>query len=184
MIDQAVAQRIKLLILDVDGVLTDNSVFIGKVDGERIEFKRFNIQDGLGLAVFRHSGIAVVWMSGRESEATTLRANELKIEEVIQIKGAAKLPAALELMQRRGVSWEEIAFVGDDLADLPVMRRCGLPVAVANAVAEVKECAAYVTSAEGGRGAVREALEAILKARGTWNESVSGFLRARGDDAA
>lgn len=183
MIDPAIATRIKVLILDVDGVLTDNTVILGLVDGERVELKSFNIQDGLGLAIFRQS-IPVVWMSGRVSEATTLRATELKADEVLQLRDAAKLPATLELMQRRNLAWEEIAFIGDDLADLPVMRRCGLPIAVANAVAEVKECAAMVTRAEGGKGAVREAVEALLKARGSWNESISRYLRERGDDAA
>jgi 3-deoxy-D-manno-octulosonate 8-phosphate phosphatase (KDO 8-P phosphatase) len=183
-IDPAIARGIRLLILDVDGVLTDNTVTIGLVDGQRVEFKSFHIQDGLGLAIFRQSGIPVVWMSGRVSEATTLRATELRISEVLQLKGARKLPATEELMQRHGVAWSEIAFVGDDLADLPVMRRCGLPVAVANAVSEVRESAALVTRAEGGRGAVREVIELLLKARGTWEESVRGYLRERGDDAA
>jgi 3-deoxy-D-manno-octulosonate 8-phosphate phosphatase (KDO 8-P phosphatase) len=184
MIDSTLAQGIKLLILDVDGVLTDNSVIIGLVDGQRIELKSFNIQDGLGLGIFRQSGIPVVWMSGRISDATTLRATELRINEVLQLKGADKLPATLELMKKHGVEWKEIAFVGDDLADLPVMRRCGLPIAVANAVAEVKECAAYVTRTEGGKGAVREVIELLLRSQGTWDLSVSGYLRDRGDDAA
>jgi 3-deoxy-D-manno-octulosonate 8-phosphate phosphatase (KDO 8-P phosphatase) len=87
-------------------------------------------------------------------------------------------------MKRHGVEWKEVAFVGDDLADLPVMRRCGLPIAVANAVAEVKACAALITRNEGGKGAVREAIELLLKARGAWDASVSGYLRDRGDDAA
>jgi 3-deoxy-D-manno-octulosonate 8-phosphate phosphatase (KDO 8-P phosphatase) len=184
MIDGALARGIRLLILDVDGVLTDNGVLIGLVDGQRVELKNFNIQDGLGLGIFRQSGIPVVWMSARPSEATTLRATELRITEVLQLKGADKLPATLELMKKHALEWKDIAFVGDDLADLPVMRRCGLPIAVANAVAEVKECAAFVTRAEGGKGAVREAIEALLKARGTWTESVSRYLRERGDDAA
>ena len=184
MIDPAIAQGIKLLILDVDGVLTDNSVIIGLVEGKRVEFKSFNIQDGLGLGVFRNSGIPVVWMSGRASEATTLRATELKITEVIHPRNAEKLPATVDLMKRHGVEWKEIAFVGDDLADLPVMRRCGLPIAVANAVAEVKACAAFITTAEGGKGAVREVVELLLKARGTWDQSIRGYLRDRGDDAA
>lgn len=184
MIDPAIAKRVKILILDVDGVLTDNSVSIGLVDGERVELKNFNIQDGLGMHLCRQSGLPVVWMSGRISEATSLRATELKIDEVLQLRGADKLPATLELMQRRNLAWEEIAFVGDDLADLPVMRRCGLPIAVANAVAEVKECASLVTRSEGGKGAVREVIEAVLKARGSWDDSVRGYLRGRGDDAA
>ncbi len=184
MIDPAVARGIKLLILDVDGVLTDNAVHVGLVDGRRVELKSFDIQDGLGIVLLRETGIAVVWMSGRESEATTLRATELKIEEVLQLRGAAKLPATLELMQRRSLRWEDIAFVGDDLADLPVMRRAALPIAVANAVDEIKDSAAFVTQRAGGRGAVREAIETLLKARGEWEQCVQGYLRDRGDDAA
>lgn len=184
MINPDVAGRIKLFGLDVDGVLTDNAIFIGSVNGERVELKRFDIQDGLGLVVLRHSGIKVVWLSGRESKATSLRAAELKIEEVLQIDGAAKLPAMADLMKRLNVTWEEIAFVGDDLADLPILRRCGLPIAVANAVPEVLEAAAHVTRLPGGQGAVREAIEGILKARGSWDDAVRGYLRDRGDDAA
>ena len=184
MIDPGLARGIRLLVLDVDGVLTDNSITIGLVEGKRVEFKSFNIQDGLGLGIFRQSGIPVIWMSARPSEATTLRATELRINEVLQLKGGDKLPATLELMKQHGVEWKEIAFVGDDLADVPVMRRCGLPIAVANAVDEVKECAVLVTRAEGGKGAVREVIESLLKARGTWAESVSRYLRERGDDAA
>lgn len=184
MISPDVARRIKLLGMDVDGVLTDNAVYIGNVSGERVEFKRFDIQDGLGMVVLRHSGIKVIWMSGRESEATSLRGSELKIEEVLQIKGAAKLPAMNDLMARLGVTWDEVAFVGDDLADLPLLRRCGLPIAVANAVPEVIACAAHTTRSPGGQGAVREAIEALLKARGTWDEAVREYLRDRGDDAA
>jgi 3-deoxy-D-manno-octulosonate 8-phosphate phosphatase (KDO 8-P phosphatase) len=184
MINPEVARRIKVFGLDVDGVLTDNAVYIGNVQGERVELKRFDIQDGLGLAVLRNSEIKVVWLSGRHSEATTMRAAELQIEEVMQIKGAAKLPAMTELMQRLNVTWDEIAFVGDDLADIPVLRRCGLPMAVSNAVPEVLACAAYITRSPGGQGAVRDAIEALLKARGSWDEAVRGYLRDRGDDAA
>jgi 3-deoxy-D-manno-octulosonate 8-phosphate phosphatase (KDO 8-P phosphatase) len=168
--------------MDVDGVLTDNAVFLANVDGKRVEFKRFDIQDGLGLVVLRNSDIRVVWMSGRESEATRLRAEELKIEEVMQIRGAAKLPAMNDLLTRYGMRWDELAFIGDDLADLPLLRRCGLPIAVANAVPEVLQCAALVTRAPGGQGAVREAIETLLKARGTWDDAVRGYLRERGDD--
>jgi 3-deoxy-D-manno-octulosonate 8-phosphate phosphatase (KDO 8-P phosphatase) len=184
MIDQDVARRIKLFGTDVDGVMTDNAVYIGSVAGQRVEFKKFDIQDGLGIGILRASGIPVVWVSGRESEATRLRGVELKIDEVLQIDGAAKLPAMESLLARRGIAWEEVAFVGDDIADIPLLRRVGLPLAVANAVAEVRACAAFTTSASGGNGAVREAIEALLKARGSWPESVSGYLRARGDDAA
>ena len=168
MIEAGLARRIRLLGLDVDGVLTDNGIFLGPVDGEVVELKRFDIQDGLGQVMMRSAGLPVVWVSGRYSEATTARAHELRIEEVLQVPGPHKLEAFGGLLERRGIAWEEAAFVGDDLADLPVLRRVGLPIAVANAVAEVKAVAAYVTTAAGGHGAVREAVEALLRARGEW----------------
>jgi 3-deoxy-D-manno-octulosonate 8-phosphate phosphatase (KDO 8-P phosphatase) len=127
MIDPAVAGRIRLLGLDVDGVLTDNAVYLGLVAGQRVEFKRFDIQDGLGIGLARRLGMVVALVSGRYSDATTLRATELKIDEVIQDKEARKVPAMTEMLMRRGIGWDEVAFVGDDLADLPVLRRVGLP---------------------------------------------------------
>jgi 3-deoxy-D-manno-octulosonate 8-phosphate phosphatase (KDO 8-P phosphatase) len=169
MIDASLARRIRLLGLDVDGVLTDNGIFLGPVDGRVVELKRFDIQDGLGQVMMRSAGLPVVWVSGRYSEATTARANELRIEEVLQVPGPHKLEAFGALLERRGIAWEDAAFVGDDLADLRVLRRVGLPIAVANAVAEVKAVAAYVTTATGGHGAVREAVEALLRARGEWS---------------
>jgi 3-deoxy-D-manno-octulosonate 8-phosphate phosphatase (KDO 8-P phosphatase) len=168
MLDPAVAKRIRLLVLDVDGVLTDNGIWIGPIAGERVELKRFDIQDGLGLVLLRTAEIPVVWLSGRHSEATAQRAHELKVEELLQVPGPAKLEAFGDLLQRRGIDWEAAAFVGDDLADLQVLRRVGLPIAVGNAVAEVRAVASYVTRATGGHGAVREVAEALLKARGEW----------------
>lgn len=173
------ARRVRLLGLDVDGVLTDNAVYLGLVDGQRAEFKRFDIQDGLGLALLQGGPIEVVWVSGRMSEATTLRATELRISEVIQVPDGHKVPPFTALLERRGVSWDEVAFVGDDLADVPVLRRVGVPIGVANAVAEVKELAAYVTRAEGGRGAVREAVSWLLSQRGEYEGAVSRYLGAR-----
>jgi 3-deoxy-D-manno-octulosonate 8-phosphate phosphatase (KDO 8-P phosphatase) len=167
-IDSAAARRVRLLGLDVDGVLTDNGVYIGPVAGDRVEFKRFDIQDGLGLILLRTAGLPVVWVSGRSSEATALRAAELRIEELLQVPGPRKLAALDELLRRRKIGWDEVAFVGDDLADLPVLRRVGLPIAVANAVPDVKAVAAYVTQAAGGHGAVREVIELLLRARGEW----------------
>ena len=169
MIDAGLARRIRLLGLDVDGVLTDNGIFLGPVDGQVVELKRFDIQDGLGQVMMRSAGLPVVWVSGRHSEATTARARELRVEEVLQVPGPHKLEAFGALLARRGIAWADTAFVGDDLADLQVLRRVGLPIAVANAVAEVKAVAAYVTTAAGGHGAVREAVEALLRARGEWS---------------
>jgi 3-deoxy-D-manno-octulosonate 8-phosphate phosphatase (KDO 8-P phosphatase) len=175
-ITPAQARRVRLLGLDVDGVLTDNGVYIGPVAGARVELKRFDIQDGLGLILLRTAGLPVVWVSGRSSEATTLRANELRVEELLQVPGPRKEAALDELLSRRGILWENVAFVGDDLADLPVLRRVGLPIAVANAVDDVKAVSAYVTEAPGGHGAVREVVELILKARGEWPEILERYF--------
>jgi 3-deoxy-D-manno-octulosonate 8-phosphate phosphatase (KDO 8-P phosphatase) len=176
MIDAAVAGRIRLLALDVDGVLTDNGIFIGRVDGQSVELKRFDVQDGLGHVLMRTAGIPVAWVSGRHSEATTMRARELRVEDVLQVPGPDKLEALGALLARRRIAWEDTAFMGDDLADLPVLRRVGLPIAVANAVEEVKAVAAYVTRAPGGRGAVREVVEVLLKARGRWAELLERYF--------
>jgi len=175
-IDPALAGRIRLLALDVDGVLTDNAIFIGPVNGERVELKRFDIQDGLGQVLLRTAGIPVVWLSGRHSEATALRASELRVDELLQVPGPRKLQALDELLARRGIAWEDVAYVGDDLADLQVLDRVGLPMAVANAVAEVKAVASYVTRATGGHGAVREVIEVLLQARGLWPDLLRRYF--------
>ncbi len=169
MLDASLARKVRLLGLDVDGVLTDNGVYIGPVAGETVELKRFDIQDGLGLILLRIAGLPVVWLSGRSSEATALRAQELRVDEVLQVPGPRKLEAFGQVLEARGIAWEEVAYVGDDLADLMIMRRVGVPIAVANAVAEVKAVAAFVTRASGGRGAVREVIETLLTARGEWS---------------
>jgi 3-deoxy-D-manno-octulosonate 8-phosphate phosphatase (KDO 8-P phosphatase) len=180
-IDTDKALRIRLLALDVDGVLTNNAIYVGLVNGVRVEFKQFDIQDGLGLTVLRTMGIEAALVSGRFSEATSLRAAELGIAEVIQEPSARKLPVFADLLRRRGLGWEEVAYVGDDLADLPLLTRVGLPLAVANAVEEVKRAAVYVTHASGGSGAVREVVEVLLKARGSWDDGVRAYLEERGE---
>jgi 3-deoxy-D-manno-octulosonate 8-phosphate phosphatase (KDO 8-P phosphatase) len=180
----AAARKVRLLGLDVDGVLTDNGVFIGPIAGQRVELKRFDIQDGLGLILLRTAGLPVVWLSGRSSEATALRAAELRVEELLQVPGPRKVSAFAEMLQRRGIAWEEAAFVGDDLADLPLLRKVGLPIAVANAVSEVKEVAAHVTSAAGGHGAVREVVEALLRARGEWADTLARYFSEQTAGAA
>ena len=168
MIEASNAQRVRLLGLDVDGVLTDNGIYVGPVAGETVELKRFDIQDGMGLMLLRLAELPVVWVTGRSSEATTLRARELRIEVLLQVPGPKKLEAFAEVLETRGIAWEDAAFVGDDLADLKIMRRVGLPIAVANGVAEVKAVAQHVTRAAGGHGAVREVVETLLRARGEW----------------
>jgi len=183
-IGRAEATRVRLLGLDVDGVLTDNGVYIGPVAGGRVELKRFNIQDGLGLILLKTAGLPVVWVSGRSSEATSLRAAELRVEELLQVPGPEKAAAFEQVLERRGIGWEEVAFVGDDLADLPILRRVGLPIAVANAVPDVKQIAAYTTHAAGGHGAVREVVEALLRGRGEWATILERYFAEHAAGAA
>src|SRR6266581_4932712 len=125
MIDAALARRLKLVGFDVDGVLTDNGVYLGMVGDHPVEFKRCHIQDGLGIKFLREAGLTVVLVSARRSDATDLRARELKVDEVVQDK--KKLPAFAAILERHGVGWEESAFVGDGLPDLPLLERVGLP---------------------------------------------------------
>lgn len=183
MLDRERASRVRLLGLDVDGVLTDNAVFIGQVDGKRVEFKRFDIQDGLGHRLLAHAGMEVIWVSGRESAATSLRGAELGIDVVLQVPADGKVAAIQQVLDARGLDWDALAFVGDDLADVPVLERCGLPIAVANAVPHVKELAAHVTVANGGHGAVREVIDALLDARGELAPAMARY-RSHADRAS
>jgi len=161
------AANIKLFLCDVDGVLTDGSIFIG---GEK-EFKRFNIRDGLGLVLARRAGLKVGWVSARPSLATKLRADELKIDFLMQQGDVTSKTAAIEkLLASEKISWTETCFVGDDIIDLGPLTRAGLAVAVGDGVAEAKAAAHYVTKNSGGRGAVREAVELILRAQGKWTQ--------------
>ena len=159
------ASRIKLFLCDVDGVLTDGSIFIG---GER-EFKRFNIRDGLGLVLARRAGLKVGWVSARPSLATKMRADELKIDFLVQQNDSQGKSAAIEqLMAQEKLNWSDVCFVGDDIIDLGPLKRAGLSVAVGDADEDVKAAVHYVTKAAGGRGAVREAIEMILRAQNKW----------------
>jgi 3-deoxy-D-manno-octulosonate 8-phosphate phosphatase (KDO 8-P phosphatase) len=158
-------KRVKLFLCDVDGVLTDGSIFIG---GER-EFKRFNIRDGLGIVVARRAGLKVGWVSARPSLATQLRAEELKVDFLVQQGDNVSKTAAIEnLLAQERLNW-------GDLIDLGPLTRAGLAVAVGDGVAEAKAAAHYVTKAAGGRGAVREAIELILKAQGRWAAFVKKY---------
>ena len=182
-IDPGLARGIRLVVLDVDGVFTDNELFIGEAQGERIELKRFNVQDGIGIHLLRFAAIPVTILSGRVSAATTLRMRELGISDVIQDPTASKLPRMLALLQEKGIGWHEVLYMGDDLPDVPVMRRVGISVSVANGVDEVKAVASCITERIGGYGAVREMVEALLKARGEWDHVLAGYYRERGGDA-
>jgi 3-deoxy-D-manno-octulosonate 8-phosphate phosphatase (KDO 8-P phosphatase) len=164
--------NIKLFLCDVDGVLTDGSIFIG---GAR-EVKRFSIQDGLGLVLLRRSGIKIGWVSSRPSPATTLRARELKINFLVQQKDRLSKAGAIEkILAREQLNWEAVCYMGDDIVDLEPLKKAGVGAAVANAVAEAKAAADFVTRAAGGHGAVREVAEMILKAQGKWDEIVTSY---------
>jgi 3-deoxy-D-manno-octulosonate 8-phosphate phosphatase (KDO 8-P phosphatase) len=176
MFDLGRARKIKLLGFDVDGVLTDNAVFIGDVSGQRVEFKRFDIQDGLAHSLLKGNGIDVAWISGRQSEATTLRGQELRVPDVLQVISTEKVPAIEALLTRKGLTWDEVAFVGDDFADIPVFEKVGLAISVANGREEAKRAAHHVTEASGGHGAVREVIERLLKSRGSYEASVARYL--------
>jgi len=156
------ARAVRLAVFDVDGVMTDGTLYIGP-EGEA--FKAFNILDGHGVKMLQSAGIAAAILSGRSSEAVARRAAELGIRHVVQ--GADDKVAAFERL-RASLALESsaCAFVGDDLPDLAVMRRCGFAVAVANACEAVKSAAHYVTRAQGGRGAVREFCDLVLRAQG------------------
>lgn len=173
------AKDIKLVCLDVDGVLTDNGVYIGQTEsGERVEMKRFDILDGLGIKMLMRAGVQVAFVSGRFSVATSLRAQELGVD-CHQADAGYKMHACRDLMQKHSVEWQQIAWVGDDLPDLAAMRRVGLAVAVGNAVREIQEMAAFVLTHSGGDGAVREFAETLLRARGEWDRLVDEYVSER-----
>lgn len=181
--DVDLARAVRLVVLDVDGVLTDGGVYVGMTAShEVVELKRFDIQDGLGVKMLQRAGIEVALVSGRVSEATSLRAAELGITECHQDAGARKLPIVRDLLARKGLAWSDVAMVADDLADLPVFVRAGLRVAVANAVPEVTQVAHWCTKAGGGRGAAREFSRALLSARGEWERLVDEYVEQRTDD--
>jgi 3-deoxy-D-manno-octulosonate 8-phosphate phosphatase (KDO 8-P phosphatase) len=159
--------KIKLFLCDVDGVLTDASVFIGAEQ----EIKRFHIRDGLGLILLRDEGIKIGWISKRPSTATIKRAEELKVDFLEQGKGG-KVVAAENILARTGFTWEQTCYLGDDIVDLGVLKRVGVAVTVADGVTEAKAAAHYVTEVGGGHGAVREVVELILKAQNRWESVV------------
>jgi 3-deoxy-D-manno-octulosonate 8-phosphate phosphatase (KDO 8-P phosphatase) len=165
------ASTIELLLLDVDGVLTDGGILYAD-DGA--ELKRFHVRDGSGLKLWHSAGKQSAIISGRKSLAVDRRAAELGIRPVLQGRDD-KLRAFQEVLAETGLQVEQVCAIGDDLPDLPVLQRCGLAVAVADACREVREVAHYATNAPGGHGAVREAIEWLLKLRGEWDEVVARF---------
>ncbi len=171
------AARVRLLLMDVDGVLADGRIYLQSLpDGNAAEMKVFHSQDGAGLKLARLAGLRTGLITGRESAAVTRRAQEVGMDFVYQ-NCAEKLPAYEEILRRAGVRDEQVAYIADDLPDVPVLARVGLAVAVANAVPEVKKSAHYTTSRSGGAGAVREVIELVLKSQGKWAQAI-GAARA------
>jgi 3-deoxy-D-manno-octulosonate 8-phosphate phosphatase (KDO 8-P phosphatase) len=163
--------RIQLLLLDVDGVLTDGRIVYTDAGDE---LKAFHVRDGSALKLWRQSGRRVAILSGRSSPTVTRRAAELGIDPVVQ--GAdEKLPALTRILTDAGLRPDQVCAVGDDLPDLPVLRHCGLAATVADAVPEVKAIAHFVTTAPGGQGAVREVVEWLMRGQGTWDSVVNGL---------
>jgi len=178
MIDASLARRIRLVALDVDGVLTDGGVYLGAVDGAPLEFKRYDIQDGVGLHLLRIMGIKLAIVTGRVSESVRMRARELDAE-LYQDADAQKLPGFLGICDKLSIGPSEAAFIGDDFPDMPVLRIVGLPAAVGNATPEIRaECKVHLER-HGGRGAVREFCEMLLRARGEWDTAWQRYVAER-----
>ena len=164
------AAQIKVLLMDVDGTMTDGGVtLLSQNDGTALEIKTFDAHDGQGLTLAQTAGLRTGCITGRESAALLRRAHEMNME-FIYMKQPQKVPAYEEILRKAGVSDGAVAYIGDDLPDIPLIRRVGLAVAVGDAVPEVKDAAHYTTKALAGHGAVREAIELILKSKGIWTE--------------
>jgi 3-deoxy-D-manno-octulosonate 8-phosphate phosphatase (KDO 8-P phosphatase) len=182
------ARRIKVLIFDVDGVLTDGQLFFlpqTTADGTQsgLEFKGFTAHDGLGITLARLGGLRVGIITKRKSATVAIRARDLRLEFVYQGQ-AHKLAAAQEIVAKAGCTLAELAYVGDDVVDLPVMRACGLSIATANARAQAKAAAHYITPNSGGHGAGRDAIDFILTAQGKLDAAIEAFLDAENPAAA
>ena len=173
---------IRLVALDVDGVLTDGVISLGATaSGELLELKSFHVSDGLGLGLLRAAGIEIAWITGRVSPIVERRAAELGVREVCQ--GARNKRLVLsQRAERLGIQPAEILYVGDDLNDLPAFEVAGVRVSVPNACEEVRQRADWTTAAPGGRGAVREVVERLLRAQDRWEEAGSGFLARLAED--
>jgi len=164
-------KKVKLLLLDVDGVLTDGRIIY---DSRARDSKFFDVHDGLGVYLLSKAGIKTVLITAKGSRTIKPRARDMRVAEVIA-DVSPKSAALNGILKKYNVSAEEICFVGDDLVDLCMMKRVGFPIAVFNACPEIKQAASYITLRQGGRGAVREVAELILKTQGKWQEVISGY---------
>ncbi len=172
---QKLASRVKLLLMDVDGVMTDAKLYnVPGPDGKIFETKAFDAQDGIALQWLSWKGIKTGLISGRISPATEERARQCKFAYIFQ-GHIEKIPILEQIMEDCGLTADEVAYIGDDLTDAVVMRRVGMGIATANARPEVKKIAHYVTASPGGRGAVREVCELLLKAQGHWPELLKKY---------
>ncbi len=165
------AKKIRILLMDADGTLTDGRVWLISEpdDQSAVEMKVFDAHDGAGLTLATTAGIRTGIITGRESPAMRRRAKEMKIEFLYE-RAAEKIPVYEEILRLTGATDAEVAYVGDDLPDIPVMQRVGLAVAVGDATPETKRAAHFVTKAPGGRGAIRESIELIMKSKGIWEK--------------
>ena len=163
-------KAVKLFLCDVDGVLTDGAVYMGG----GVEMKRFNIRDGLGLKFLQLHGIQVGWVSRRPSSATQQRAEDLKIDFLVQHNGG-KIEGVEGILRQTGMDWRDVCYVGDDIVDIAVLNRVGLAVVPGDGTADTKEFADYVTKAPGGNGAIREIVEMILRAQNKWKLVIAEY---------
>ena len=168
-------KKVRMLLMDVDGVLTDGSIILGTGD---MELKCFNVQDGMGITLARYGGIKVGIITGRSSEAVTRRAEELHFDVLFQ-NARDKMDAYEEILSRYDLPDRQVCFIGDDLLDLPLLKRAGFPCCVPNAHKDVIGYADYVTKASGGRGAVREIIDMILKKSGLWHKATKKYTRGK-----
>ncbi len=169
------AKKIKLLILDVDGVMTDNKLIYGD-DGQ--EYKAFNTRDGHGMVLLQKSNVDIAIITGRKSLLVTKRMDDLKVKHVHQ--GVPdKLPTFLKLVDNLQIEFSEIAYIGDDILDLPILTRIGLSVSPSDGDAEVKSRVDYISKFKGGQGCVREICEMIMRSQGSWQQHMDFFLREK-----
>jgi len=165
------AKKVKLLLLDVDGVLTDGRIIY---DSKGRDLKLFDVHDGLGVYLLKRCGIKTILITAKGSRAIRPRARDMQVEAVFE-NVSPKSSVLDEILNKYRVDADEVCFVGDDLVDLCLMKKAGFPIAVFNACSEIKQAASYITKSAGGRGAVREVAELILKAQDKWEESISCY---------
>ena len=178
------ARRVKVLLFDVDGVLTNGDItIIPGADGKGTEVKSFSAHDGMGISLARLAGLKVGFVTKRNSQVVAIRARDLKIDHVYQGQ-AHKMQAIEQILLDEACSLEELAYVGDDIIDLPVMRVVGLAIATANARRQVKAAAHYITPLSGGQGAGRDAIDFILEARGVLDQIIEQYLNPHNAEAA